>query len=119
MRPTDHNKPGPPQWAPGSEETMSRPYVYPWWRSRHQRENRGPRSRNCAGGLRFKAESREGQVMKEIFVSYAALGGYSGLTQLCGLNFFQLAPDHRALWLIGAVVVLGVICRVRRQRGCC
>jgi len=57
--------------------------------------------------------------MKEIFVSYAALGGYSGLTQLCGLNFFQLAPDHRALWLIGAVVVLGVICRVRRQRGCC
>lgn len=57
--------------------------------------------------------------MKEIFVSYAALAGYTGLTHLGGVNFFQLAPDHRALWLIGAVVVLGIICRVRRERECC
>ena len=57
--------------------------------------------------------------MKEIFVSYAALGGYAGVTQMLGCNFHQLAPDHRALWLIGAAVVLGIICRARRQRECC
>lgn len=47
--------------------------------------------------------------LKEHAAGYSALAGYTGLTQIFGVNFFQLAPDYRAWWLVGAVCVLGIL----------
>lgn len=54
---------------------------------------------------------------KEQLFGHCALLVYLVVTQLVGVGFFQLQPDHRAWWLIGAVCVLGIItCRGRHSR---
>lgn len=47
--------------------------------------------------------------IKEFASGYAGLGLYTGLTHALGVDFWQLHPDHRALWMVGAVCVLGVV----------
>lgn len=45
---------------------------------------------------------------------YGVLAGYVALTQVAGLNYWQVEPASRALWMLGALAVLGVAFR-RRQ----
>lgn len=81
-------------------------------RSFIRREDRCLRSRNSAGGTGFDQLRMIEDVrmsLKEHAAGYSALAGYTGLTQIFGVNFFQLAPDYRAWWLVGAVCVLGII----------
>jgi hypothetical protein len=50
--------------------------------------------------------------MREQVAGYIGLAGFSGVTQIAGVNFFDLAPDHRAWWIAGAVLVLWLVtCR--------
>ena len=46
---------------------------------------------------------------REYAVGYGSLVGYLCGTEAAGMSFFSLQPDHRALWLAGAVMVLGII----------
>jgi MYXO-CTERM domain-containing protein len=45
---------------------------------------------------------------------YAVLAGYVALTQAVGLNFWQVEPASRPLWMLGALAVLMLAPR-RRQ----
>lgn len=45
---------------------------------------------------------------------YGLLAGYCGVTQLAGVNYWEIAPLSRPLWLVGALAVL-VLALGRRQ----
>lgn len=91
---------------------MSRTKVAPHSRSLILRDSTQPRSRNGREGVtNNQLNVKEGGKMnlKEYAAGYAGLAGYTGLTQMLGINFFQLSGDHRAMWLAGAVCVLGAV----------
>ena len=81
-------------------------------RSPHQRANLGLPSRKTGkvkGKGCNKACKKGVTGLKTIAAGYAFLLGYTGITQWLGINFFQLQTDSRAMWLAGAVLVLGFI----------
>lgn len=85
-------------------------------RSSHQRKARAVRS-----GFSMHDSGRHSTIkgiamgLKQIALGYAALGAYAGSTHAMGVDFFQLQqPDYRALWLLGAVLVLGIVTRADR-----
>lgn len=105
--------PGAPTAALGSDFDMTL-YLDPKKTiSLRQREAGGFRScKNTAMEVEAEREqtiTRCEMGWKEYVAGYGGLFGYLGLTQVLGLNFFQLEPENRAYWLLGAVVVLGLV----------
>lgn len=54
--------------------------------------------------------------LKDHVMGQCALIAYMVSTQAVGVNFFQLQPEHRAFWLVGAVLVLAGLCVTARGR---
>jgi MYXO-CTERM domain-containing protein len=52
--------------------------------------------------------------MNKYLKGYAVLAGYVALTQVAGLNYWQVEPASRPWWILGALAVLVVASR-RRQ----
>lgn len=40
---------------------------------------------------------------------YGVLAGYLLLTQLVGLNYWEIDPNSRPIWIVGALSLLGVL----------
>ena len=49
-------------------------------------------------------------------IGYIALLMYLIVTQIAGVGFFQLRPENRAYWLVGAVLVLVWLFSLSRKR---
>ncbi len=49
-------------------------------------------------------------------IGYIALMVYLIVTQTAGVGFFQLRPENRAYWLVGAVLVLVWLFSLGRKR---
>lgn len=54
--------------------------------------------------------------MRNYVKGYTVLVGYVALTQVTGLNYWQLEPASRPWWMVGALAVL-VLAPRRRQAG--
>lgn len=52
--------------------------------------------------------------MIEYLKGYGVLAGYVAITQGAGLSYWQLEPDSRAWWMLGALAVLTLAPKRRR-----
>lgn len=89
--------------------------IAPEQRSSHQRAARGARSGfSMQGSGRHSTIKGNAMGLKQIALGYAGLGAYAGSTHVMGVDFFQLQQGHRAIWLLGAVLVLVIVTRAGR-----
>lgn len=75
--------------------------------TKNQRSKPGRAAEGLRGGK--LAQGWQWSNVLELLRGYVLLALYIGITQLLGVGFFQVAAGSRALWIIGALLLLVVV----------